>query len=254
MAPFLKELMKKQPEKRLKIVVGTNALTEIQWPSYSNHCQFWFRLGRSYSNIDFILSNPPRMSIDRMRNMTAKVALETNSDYVLFLDDDVLVNPISGLKMLLDCEADIAAGRVCVRGWPFNYMVFKSDGNDGLIIQNKIPRHGIHSCDAVGFSFALIKTDLIRKVPEPFFVTGLNHTEDVYFCYKCRVVDRKCSIKVNCDCDCGHILWPEVLDERNRKAFMKYLKEINPNLIPANYTEGADRGSKYLKMVKKATK
>jgi len=143
------------------IVVGTNALTEVQWPAYTNHCQFWFRLGRSYPDYRFIFSCPPRMSIDRMRNMTAKVAIECNAEYVLFLDDDVLVNPNYGLKQLLDCKADIAAGRVCVRGYPFDYMVFKNvkKDPDHMIICNKLPKKGIYQCDAVGFSFALIKVD-----------------------------------------------------------------------------------------------
>lgn len=214
-------------KKRLKIVVGTNSLTESQYPAYTNHCQFWFRLGRSYPHIDFIFNNPARMSIDRMRNMTAKVALSIDADYILFLDDDVIVNPNYGLKQLLDCRADIAAGRVCVRGYPFNYMSFQLDRRKDLIMDTKLPRKGIVDRDAVGFSFALIKTKLLRDMEEPYFITGLNSTEDVYFCVKARSAKPKCTIKVNCACDCGHILWPEIISEVNRDAYTRYFVEIN---------------------------
>lgn len=238
----------------MKIVVGTNTLSEIQQPAYVNHCQFWFRLGRSYPDINFLFSAPPRMSIDRMRNMTAKVAIQSNADYVLFLDDDVIVNPNYGLKQLLDCDADIAAGRVCVRGWPFNYMVFNKtkEDDEGLYISKELPKEGIVDCDAVGFSFCLIKTDVIRNMPEPWFVTGVNNTEDIYFCKRARNINPELKIKVNCDCKCSHILWPEIIGEHNRDAYKKYMQELDPSLSDAEAIPAKDRGAEYLQMVVKA--
>lgn len=238
-------------KKQLKIVVGTNSLTESQYPAYTNHCQFWFRLGRSYPHIDFIFSNPSRMSIDRMRNMTAKVALETNADYILFLDDDVLVNPNYGLQQLLDCDADIATGKICVRGWPFDYMAFLKDSDGGLQIQSKLPKKGIKDVDAIGFSFALLKVSLLKRLDEPYFITGINHTEDIYYCLKVRQVAPDCTIRVNCECECGHILWPEIINEENREAYMEYFKKINRTLTKAKVPVERDRGSEYLKKVKK---
>lgn len=242
-------------DRRLRIVVGTNSLTETQYPAYSNHCQFWFRLGRSYPHIDFIFCNPSRMSIDRMRNMTAKVAIEACADYILFLDDDVLVNPNAGLQQLLDCQADIAAGRICIRGYPFKYMVFKKDKVGELELLDKLPAKGVFDCDAVGFSFALLKVKLLRRLQEPYFITSINGTEDVYYCMKARQVDPKCSIKIACECECGHILWPEVLTEQNRNAYMKYYEEIN-KIEPAVQKKPVviDRGKEYLNEIKRAEK
>lgn len=237
-------------EKRLKIIVGINSLTEIQYPAYTNHCQFWFRLGRSYPHIDFIISNPSRMSIDRMRNMTAKVAIETQADYVLFLDDDVIVNPNYGLQHLIDCDADIATGKVCVRGWPFNYMSFMKDKGGGLIMDSKLPKSGIKNVDAVGFSFALIRTGILKRMQEPYFITGVNHTEDVYFCLKARQIDPKCSIKVNCDCECGHILWPEIIAEVNREAYIEYFGEVYNVKLDSKQGKQHDRGLEYLNIIK----
>jgi Anp1 len=248
--------MPKNQAKRLKIVVGTNTLTEIQYPAYTNHCQFWFRLGRSYPEIDFLISNPSRMSIDRMRNMTAKVALEVNADYILFLDDDVIVNPNYGLKQLLDCNADIAAGKVCIRGYPFDYMSFQNTKSGGLQVDSKLPKNGIVDRDAIGFSFALIKVSLLKRLQEPYFITGLNHTEDIYFCLKARQVDPKCSIRVNCDCECGHILWPEVMVEGTREAYTKYYREINKLTAAVTKVNGSgagDRGQEYLDKVRKVS-
>lgn len=238
--------------RRMKIVVGTNSLTESQYPAYSNHVQFWFRLGRSYPNIEFLICNPSRMSIDRMRNLAARVALETEADYLLFLDDDVLVPPATALAQLLECNADIAAGKVCIRGYPFQYMIFRGKPEDpkGLYALDELPESGIEDCDAVGFSFCLIKTEVLRSMPPPHFVTGMNNTEDIYFCVKAKLANPNLSIKVNCSLDCAHILWPEVISSENREAYTEYFKKINLHCDVKEQKLG-DRGSEYLEMVKK---
>lgn len=216
----------------MKIAVGTNSLTESQYPAYTNHCQFWFRLGRKYPNINFCFINPSRMTIDRMRNMSGKVAQEIGADYLLFLDDDVIVpQDVSPLQGLLDCDADIAAGNVVVRGYPFNYMVLrqnliaKSDEAVSLSLLSE-PGQGIEEVDAVGFSFCLIKTSLLDKVPMPWFVTGPTFTEDVYFCVKARQVYPELTVRVNWDVVCSHILWPEMINGETRLAYKEYFETI----------------------------
>lgn len=252
----------KKKKKRTRIVVGTNSLTEMQYPAYTNHCQFWFRLGRSYPEVDFIISNPARMSIDRMRNMTARVALEASADYILFLDDDVIVNPNYGLKQLLDCKADVAAGKICVRGYPFDYMSFSRDKEQGLVIDKELPRTGIVNKEAVGFSFALLKVEPLSHLREPYFMTGPNFTEDVYYCIKLKQLNPDAKICINCECECGHILWPEVIHEANRDAYKKYFEMLNkvtpvdkngPGLS-ASSVNRKDRDAEYLAMVKHETK
>lgn len=231
-------------KKPLTIVVGTNSLTESQYPAYTNHCQFWFRLGRSYPNYTFVFNNPSRTSIDRMRNATAKAAIAMNADYILFLDDDVIVPPNDGLKKLLECKADIAAGSVVIRGYPFDYMIFqrmKKAGGD--IVPIKQIRRGIRDCEAVGFSFALIKVSALKKMKGPWFVTGIHNTEDVFFCTQLKRLFPETTIKYNGDLECGHILWPEIMFPSNKALYKKYQEKLNPALLTqpkANRKEFAD--------------
>lgn len=239
------------PQKRLKIVIGINSLTNTLYEAYTNHCQFWFRLGRSYPEIDFIICNPARMSIDRMRNTAARVALESEADYLLFVDDDVLV-PMDGLAKLLRCDADIAAGKVVIRGYPFSWMLFKpkSTDMDGLYACEELPEEGIEPVGAVGFSFCLIKTEVLRNMIEPFFVTGISNTEDIYFCIKAKQINPDIKIVCECSCNCGHILWPEVMNASNRLAYKRYFEEMNPSVLKA--AENQDRGADYLLEVESA--
>lgn len=241
-------------KKKLSITVGTNSLTVTQQPAYSNHNQVWFRLGRNHPNIRFMYSNPPRMSIDRMRNMSAEVMLASEFDYLLFLDDDVLVPVMADgnkdwLDKLLACDADISAGDVLVRGYPFNHMAFRWDKSRiGLYpIKNwKKSDPIIAPVDAVGFSLALIKASLIKKIDKPYFVTGLTNTEDIYFCIKARQADPKCKIVIHREVVCQHLLWPEPIGPENVKQYRKYYEEYYGGVEKPE----KDRGGTYLKIVK----
>lgn len=219
-------------DKRLRIVVGVNSLVSTTQPAYSNHCQFWFRLGRSHPDIDFTFVNPCRMGIDRMRNMCATVAIDMCADYILFLDDDVIV-PIDGLARLLECNADVAAGDVMIRGYPFNHMAFRenliSDNvwdvrNLKAVTKWRDDDPEIVPVDAVGFSFCLLKVSSLLKVPSPWFVTGTRNTEDVYYCVKLRWSFKEAHIVIDRRIKCAHILWAEYISIDNKANYIKYME------------------------------
>lgn len=219
-------------EKR-KIVVGINSLVSTTQPAYSNHIQFFFRLGRNYPEIDFILVNPSRMGIDRMRNLCANTAIEYDADYILFLDDDVLV-PIDGLSALLWANADVVAGDVLIRGYPFDHMAFRfpliSDKLD-LEGKNLKPIHSFDTSgevvdvDAVGFSFCLLRVSTLKRVVPPWFLTGPRNTEDIYYCVKMKRDVPDSTIKVCTQVECAHILWAETIATSNRANYRRYMEK-----------------------------
>lgn len=222
-------------EHKRKIVVGINSLVSTTQPAYSNHIQFFFRLGRNYPNIDFILVNPSRMGIDRMRNLCAKTAIECDADYILFLDDDVLI-PIDSFQYLMEADADIVAGDVLIRGYPFNHMAFRypliSDkiDNEGTNLKaiaewREIDSKLLTDVDAVGFSYCLLKVSTLKKIPGPWFLTGPRNTEDIYYCMKAKLYVPNISIKVCTNVVCEHILWAETISAANRDHYRKYMEE-----------------------------
>ena len=258
--------MKKTTEisqKPLSIVIGINSLTSTPYMAYSNHISAMHKLGRwaERGKHNIALYNPERMSIDRMRNQCAKIAIESGADYLLFWDDDVLV-PLDFIDSLLSCNADIAAADVIIRGYPFNHMAFVGDGKQGLVpIPNLAPlvkkqKSNVLNVDAVGFSLCLIKTSLLKKMTDPYFITGLRNTEDIYFCLKAREIDKNVSIKLDTRVQCGHILWQEVISTENKKAFAIYQETMNPGMKQqhdeqekAKKSATDDRGTAFLKNV-----
>lgn len=237
-------------------MIGINTLTTIDQPVYANHLQFFFRLGRHFDeSTTFAINTPRRMSIDRMRNMTAKLAVESEFDYLMFIDDDVIV-PIDCLKKMLAADKDIVAGHTIIRGWPYNSMIFKHPLKDGIVDRTgleflnewkseDLEADGLLNVDAVGFSCVLIKVSLLKKLAPPYFVTGSHNTEDIYFCMKARQFYPETSIFVDPTIITTHCLGTEYISPENKEFYKEYYKKTYNDQEPLKDNSG-DRGQEYL--------
>ncbi len=223
-----------------RILVGINNLISVSQLAYANHCQFWYRLGRNFGpDYQFGLCNPRRMSIDRMRNFAGKAALEKNFDYLLFIDDDVLV-PFDTVERLIKADKDIIAGVTYIRGYPYHPMIFnflgarlRNDSGLTYVDNFKELAHsetGLLECDAVGFSCCLIKVSVLRKLKPPYFITGKNCTEDVWFCNKAKSNIPGCQVWVDTKVETAHILGDDIIEPNNLLARKAYDETLDPTL------------------------
>ena len=128
----------------------------------------------------------------RARNEIAKLAIKYDFDYVLMIDSDVNV-PRQTINKLLECGSDIALGwyyRKRTKSDQTIIYTFGKDFNDdncitGSTMINEVPRP--IEVKGGGLGIALIKVDIFRNLPYPYFkfVTYSNDTvlsEDLYFC------------------------------------------------------------------------
>lgn len=144
------------------------------------------------------------------RNKLAAQALQTGSDYVLWLDSDMTfpVDTIARLKASLDAGADIASGIYFRRSYPYTPVLFKSLDFDNKASEgyDDYPTDGkpfeIAGC---GFGCVLMKTDVIRNVATEFgapFTPYNGAGEDLSFCWRAL----QTGAKIVCDpaVKCGH--------------------------------------------------
>jgi hypothetical protein len=252
------------PDGKLKILAGTNVLTNVESPSYDNHIDLFYKIGQGGKY--FIYRGAPhRMSIDHMRNYWANSALLLECDYLWFIDDDSLLK-YSTLDSLVDaCENhgyDIVMADTCIRGYPFHRMSFKikniSDENTFDLdhyddVMDDIDEFGLSkSCVAVGFHCCLIRVELLKKVSKPYFVTSSTHTEDIYFCIKCRQeIDGGVKVAVDTRVPTLHRLDALYVGPENCKKMKEFYEQTSP-YVPKNDPELEYRADNYHEMVEKA--
>lgn len=247
----------------MRLMMLVNTLTSVSPYSYENHRAFWAETVSKYKikdELSLFTFTPPRMSIDNARNIAAQQALRLECDYLFFLDDDVLV-PMNTIEELISCNADIAAGLVYIRSYPFDVMAFKKDDwaffND--LPKEKPPNPPVlkkyvtenDGLIGVGFSCCLIKTNLLRDVPPPWFITGPGNTEDVFFCQKAldtiktiqETEDKNypnLTISLNTDVRPGHLLNSEPVCYENVEALRVYYETVYPGLVKKVNEGGRD--------------
>lgn len=235
---------------KITTLIGINNLTAVDQLAYANHIQFFYRLGRNLRDThDFILCNPRRMSIDRMRNECAKIALEHEIDYILFLDDDVLV-PFDGFFRLASHNKDVIAGVTHVRGYPFPPMIFdfKQPGYYVLDYKQRAGDDGLLKCDAVGFSFCLIRTNILKDIPPPYFVTSLNQTEDIFFCIRAKEHIKGLEIWVDTTVETGHLLGNDIVSPSDVEHWRQF-EELRCPEIKAPASKRGDRSEDYIREI-----
>lgn len=246
----------------MKILVGCNLLTEVKSLAYTTHMQFWFNLGKQIKPEDKIIYyTPRRMSIDRMRNEAAKMALDYECDYLFFYDDDVLL-PVDALSKLIETHrkmesALVVGGLTLVRSMPFNPMIFKYVQTGSIHtmtcfndFKDYKDNNGIVACDALGFSCCLIDVDALKMMHPPYFVTGPENTEDVYFCHKINteiegLPDPR--IVVDTNVTTGHILDHHFISALNKPHFERLEKGLQHHFDEQNIRK--DRNDNYREQV-----
>lgn len=234
----------------MKTVIGINNLIAIDQYAYANHVQFFYRLGKHWKNDEFVFVNPRRMTIDRMRNEAAKIALDCEADYLMFIDDDVLVHP-RAFDMLQKHDKDIIAGVTHIRGYPFHPMIFNFTDEDykhnSYVDDYKAkadPETGLLKCDAVGFSCCLIKTSLLKKVIPPYFITSHNQTEDVFFCKRAKEQVPELEIFVDINCETAHLLGSEIIDPGSVELWKEFEEKRAPWIKKDEKKEAEKRGDR----------
>jgi hypothetical protein len=176
------------------------------------------------------------MSIDRFRNSAARIALDGDMDYVMFIDDDMQFE-YTIFQKLLDTRYDIIGALNYIRGYPFDPMAFKYGATQSkkdvkhlehlsdkeIDDANSIAGGKVLKCDAIGTAVCLINVKTtIKRMGPPWFLTGPHNTEDIYFCIKAKQYNPKVKIGIHSGAITGHRLDPEVISYNTRKHLQAY--------------------------------
>lgn len=148
----------------------------------------------------------------RNRNIAIREAIHHDCSHILFLDDDVIVQP-DVLKRLLAHDKDIVTGLYMMRNFPHKPIVFSYSNDKGECAWMDISgKRGLIEIVNTGLGLALIKVDVFKKMVEmgKTFKNGdkdcwivLGELEKDHWCDDIGFFNRarECGYKLYCDLD-----------------------------------------------------
>ena len=183
------------------IAIPNNGYTQPE--SYENRLLNFLYLGGLQERGRYEKHNPRfefyfvvegRLFTPLAREEAARFALEGNMDYLFFIDDD-MISPNNLFEMLYRHNVDICGALAFTRNPPHKPVIYSCiEGWDAVKKQDyfvnhyvwNYPKDKLVECDAMGFGSVLIKMDVFRKMPRPWFALCSNTGEDILFCYNAK--------------------------------------------------------------------
>jgi len=123
--------------------------------------------------------------IHHNRNQIAKLAVERDYDYLLFIDSDMFFLADDIIK-LLEIDAPVVGGVYPRRGYPYHPTAWNFSEASGLgHFDCEIPRDKPFECDGVPTGFLLLRNDVLKEVylhyVNPFAFGREAEGEDIEF-------------------------------------------------------------------------
>lgn len=160
------------------------------------------------------------------RDQLAKMAMADNTDYVLWLDSDMVFDPDMMERFIADMEAgyDIVSCLCFRRRDPWTPVLYKTIriglGEDPNITEEypDYPKDQIFEIDACGFGAVMVRTKVIWDMVKRFhtsFIPVYGFGEDISFCIRAKQM----GYKIVCDSriKVGHLA-QTVVNELTYKA------------------------------------
>lgn len=186
---------------KVAIAIPNNGYTQVE--SYENRLQNMLHLGILQERCkqenrpiqyEFAFFVQGRLYTPLAREEAAKHALNGNCDYLLFIDDDMIC-PHDMFEKMIAHDVDIVGALAFTRNPPHKAVMYSCvDGYDPITRQNyfinhyvlNYPKGKLVECDAIGFGCVLIKMDVFKTIPQPWFALCSNSGEDITFCYEAK--------------------------------------------------------------------
>lgn len=251
-------------KKLTKVFFATPSNGQVDAICYDNLKDFIFELSevQHHSKFKFFSATTGRMLVTFARETIAEKALELGMDWILFVDDDQILpkKMFIALARHMD-KADLIAPIVFQRVHPYKPVVYKVDVNKdektGMIYTGTdhridYPINSEFEADAVGFGVVLLRTEILKKIPKPWFFSNTNLGEDIYFCVRAKQHGFK--ILVDSRVKVGHLGIPEPRTELdfilNNKDLLKTIHKDKLDML----NNGVSTDIKYKEAVKDVVK
>lgn len=173
---------------------------EVPAEAFGNHLLFVCEhlMAARFSGLEIHPHIYPRSAITRLRCHAADTAIQREFDYLLFVDDDAIIQCNDALRRMIDRKLPVVAGEFYLRTPPHYIAGFMDygDRNGEVRYIARLQEEELAQVDAVGMHFTLISVDALKRVKKiagarPLFAEGpvtpgtRGVGEDIFFSKLC---------------------------------------------------------------------
>lgn len=159
-------------------------------------------------------------NIAQNRNNITEQAIKSGAEYVLYLDDDQVLEPDT-LRHLLKHDVDAVSALYLSRDVPFLPNVYNKEKDGWLYRLLKSDDKGLRQVSAVGAGCLLVKTKVFSKMEKPYWRLGQTKSsewgDDLDFCK--RVEEAGFKIWVDLSTSIGHVVLGTIYPRKNKDTW-----------------------------------
>jgi len=192
------------------------------------HWRFWKAYEELLKPKGFMLQIVVGSTIAVARNNIINLALENKSDYLLFLDSDMVPTP-DMIQRLLSHKKEVVGALAFSRSYPHDPITMRL-WNDKEYYRS-IPNGELMDVDATGGACLLIDMKVFKKIEYPWFDFSVYqgektaYSEDVIFCRKLKNAGFK--IFIDTGLSVGHISDRIITQADYREPTVRTFKEFD---------------------------
>jgi 2-polyprenyl-3-methyl-5-hydroxy-6-metoxy-1,4-benzoquinol methylase len=177
----------------MKIFIGIPCYGDVDSKVYEDSIRFAYYLGRRVQEHDFFLGIKTKSEQFRARAAIVQAARQINADYLLMLDDDMIIDiddhvgatdKYEFIKKLLEHKKDICGILYFQRGGECRPVLMNRHGKAYRFLRDDEIKHGLQQVDVAGGGCLLINMRIFDKIAEPYFAPEYEFGTDIQLCQK----------------------------------------------------------------------
>ncbi len=225
----------------MRITIGIPCYQGVPAETLDDYMRFSYYLGRRYPEHEFFLAIKSKSEQFRARNAIVEASLQYMSDYLLMLDDDMVIdiegttiNPSQSYefirKFINNAQENPNIGVQGVlyyqRGGECRPVLMKEQKDGGYyFLRDDEIEHKLQQVDVVGGACLFMPCSMFDKIPQPWFDTEHDYGTDIQVCKKAKEAGYE--VWADTSIEFGHVRSArEVITSKNRhRVFVESASE-----------------------------
>lgn len=213
-----------------RVVIGIPCYDMVAPEVLEDFSRFLYHCGRRLPQHDFFLAIKRKSEQFRARNAIVDAAQQVNADYLLMMDDDMIVNPANTagpsnaydlVEKLIAANKDIVGGLYFGRqgGCPPVLMTKVGDSSGYRFLRSEEIERRLQPVDVVGGGCMLINMRIFDFLKPPYFEPEFSLGTDIQICKK--AAEAGFSVWADTSIELGHVRQERiVVTSANRHQFL----------------------------------